>query len=244
MANKIAVASGKGGVGKTTISAGLASVFSSSGKKTLLIDCDAGLPGLDIMLNVSDKVNFTWYDVYCERCEAPDAVIKLNEFLHLIPAPKYAPDEDCFDAVKITADSLCDNYDIIIADAPAGLGRGLMRAIKASDNALIVATADEISVKGASGVDRVLRKNGISQTRLLINKYSVKSAAKGKLLTVDEIIDKTAVQLIGIIPEDINLQYKTVYKKSLKTVKSLKAFTRISKRINGESVSLSLSQLK
>ena len=244
MANRISVTSGKGGVGKTTISAGLAAVFSSSGKRTLLIDCDAGLPGLDIMLGCSDKVNFTWYDVYCERCEPSDAIIQINEFLHLIPAPKYAPDEDCNDAVKNTVDALSDNYDIIIADAPAGLGRGLIRAIKATDNALIVATADEISVKGASAVDSVLRDNGITQTRLLINKYSVKGAVKGKLLTVDEIIDKTAVQLIGIIPEDINLQYKTVYKKSLKTVKSTKAFTRISKRINGESVSLSLSQLK
>lgn len=244
MTNKISVTSGKGGVGKTTISAGLATVFSSAGIKTLLIDCDAGLPGLDIMLGISDKVNFTWYDVYCERCEASDAVIQINDSLHLIPAPKYAPDEDCPDAVKNTVEKLEDSYDIIIADAPAGLGRGLMRAIRATDNALIVATADEISVKGASGVDRVLRENGISQTRLLINKYNVKSAVKGKLLTVDEIIDKTAVQLIGIIPEDNNLQYKTVYKKSLRTVKSQKAFMRISKRINGEGVSLSLSQLK
>lgn len=244
MANRISVISGKGGVGKTTLSAGIAQAFANMGRKTLLIDCDAGLPGLDILLECGERVNFTWYDVYKGNAEPQEAVITLSDMLSLVPAPKIAPQEDCSEAVKTVSDALEEEYDIIIADAPAGLGRGLIRALCATENALIAATADEISVKGAESVDKTARENGIKQTRLLINKYNLKNAGKGKLLTIDEIIDKTAVQLIGIVPEDRDIAFTTVYKRRLRTEKSKRAFERIARRINGENVLLSLSQLK
>lgn len=245
MANKITIASGKGGVGKSTIAAGLGKCFSERGKRTLLVDCDAGLPCLDTLLNQSEKINFSWFDAMLERCSPEEALIKINDFLSLMPAPKKAIREDIeeenFPAIikKIEND-----FDIILFDAPAGLGRGLTRAVSASDNAIIVATADEVSVKGASSLDSLLLSLGISQTRLLINKYEIKAAKKDKLLSIDELISKTAVQLIGIVPEDKNLIYSGISPKKLKTAKSDEAFSRISRRIEGENVGLKLSQLK
>ena len=244
MALKIITASGKGGVGKSTICTGLALQLAKEGKKTLLIDCDAGLSSLDVMLDAAKEVNFTWYDIIRESCDIPDAILETDENLWLLPSPRAMLTEDLFDEFKEMIHSLEELYDIIIFDAPAGLGRGLLRAAKAADNALIVATADEISVKDAGKVNELLISEGITQSRLIINRYNLKAAKKGRLLTVDEIIDKTLVQLIGIIPEDKNIPYQTVSEKRLKTKKSTEAFSRIAKRILGENVELTLSLLK
>ncbi|MBE6791618.1 MAG: septum site-determining protein MinD [Ruminococcaceae bacterium] len=244
MAIRIITASGKGGVGKSTICKGLALQFSDAGKKTLLVDCDAGLSSLDVMLGVSHLVNFTWSDILSDRCETKDALLKVSEKLTFLPSPKEALTEDYFDQFSGLIKELDEKYEIIILDAPAGLGRGLQRAAKAASHALIVATADEVSVKGAEKVNALLQKEGITQSRLLINRYDIKAAKKGKLLTVDEIIDKTLVQLIGIVPDDKNIVYSTVSEKPLKTKRSAKAFSRISARILGEKKELTLKQLK
>ncbi|MBO5397041.1 MAG: AAA family ATPase [Clostridia bacterium] len=244
MAIKTVIASGKGGVGKSTITKSLGLQLSEKGASTLLIDCDAGLSSLDIMLGVSEKVNFTWGDVAEERCSTADALMKISDNLTLLPSPKRPLTKDFPDIIKNLTEKLQDDYDYIFIDAPAGIGRGLHRAAAGADKALVVATADEVSVTGAGTVQKVLRENGIRESRLLINRYDVRAAKKGLLLTVDEIIDKTLVQLIGIVPEDKNIMYSTVSEKRLKTRKSDSAFLRIAGRISGKYIPLELSQLK
>ncbi len=244
MAIKTVIASGKGGVGKSTVCKNLGLYFSSIGKRTLLIDCDAGLSSLDIMLGVSDRVNFTWTDVYDESCSIEDSILKINENLYLLPSPRAVLKEEYEDAIKSITEKLDTSFDYIFIDAPAGVGRGFIRAAQGATKALVVATADEVSVKGASTVASLLRDEGVNEARLLINRYDIKAAKKGRLLTVDEIIDKTLVQLIGIIPEEENIMYSTVSEKKLKTKRSDGAFMRIAKRICGENVELKLSQLK
>ena len=244
MAIKTVIASGKGGVGKSTVTKNLGLYFSSIGKRTLLIDCDAGLSSLDIMLGVAEKVNFTWADAADENCNLSDCILKINDSLSLIPSPKTPLKQEYEDAIKAITGELDGEYDYIFIDAPAGVGRGFMRAAEAATKALIVATADEVSVKGAATVASMLRDGGVSESRLLINRYNVKAAKKGRLLTIDELIDKTLVQLIGIIPEDENIMYSTVSTKKLKTKKSDGAFMRVAARITGENTPLKLSQLK
>jgi len=244
MAIKTVIASGKGGVGKSTITKSLGLQLSEKGASTLLIDCDAGLSSLDIMLGVSEKVNFTWGDIAEERCTTEDALMKISDNLTLLPSPKRPLTKDFPDIIKNLTEELQDDYDYIFIDAPAGIGRGLHRAAAGADKALVVATADEVSVTGAGTVQKVLGENGIKESRLLINRYDVRAAKKGLLLTVDEIIDKTLVQLIGIVPEDKNIMYSTVSEKRLKTRKSDSAFLRIAGRISGKYIPLELSQLK
>ncbi|MBR3768364.1 MAG: AAA family ATPase [Clostridia bacterium] len=244
MAIRIVTASGKGGVGKSTVCKGLGLQFAKAGKKTLLIDCDAGLSSLDIMLGVADKVNFSWLDIEADRCEIADTLIEVTENLTLLPSPKFIEAQINDSIISEIVNNIDEIYDIIIMDAPAGIGTGLIRAAKGASKALVVATADEVSVKGAKAVDNVLKQHGIEDSRLLINRYDVKAARKGLLLTVDEIIDKTMVQLIGIIPEDKNIVYSTVSEKALRTKKSDNAFSRISQRIDGKNVELTLSQIK
>lgn len=244
MAIKTVIASGKGGVGKSTVTKNLGMLFSEKNCNVLLIDCDAGLSSLDIMLGVQDRVNFTWGDVAEERCGTKDALVKVTDSLTLLPSPKSPLSEEFPDIIKRLSDELEENFDYIFIDAPAGIGRGLRRAARGANKALVVATADEVSVTGAGTVRQLLSDSGINEARLLINRYDIKAAKKGLLLTVDEIIDKTLVQLIGIIPEDKNIMYSTVSEKKLKTKKSDGAFLRIAGRITGNYIPLKLSQLK
>ena len=244
MTRSILIASGKGGVGKSTIACRLGIALAEQGQRVLLVDCDAGLSSLDVMLDATGDVVYHWYDVYQGNCEASDAVIKTDEGVDLLPAPYSPIGDEAPDGVKNAVDALAEDYDIVLIDAPAGLNAGLKRAAAAAKKAVVVATADEISVKGAAAVARTVKEQGLEQCRLLINRYEVKAAQKGKLLTVDEIIDKTAIQLLGIIPEDREITYSTVTGRYNEKSKSAKAFRRITKRVEGENVPLKLSQLK
>lgn len=244
MAQTIVIASGKGGVGKSTATAALGRAFAAAGKKTLLIDCDAGLSSLDVMLGVRDKVLFSWYDAYLGNCSADEAVTEAGEGLFLLTAPGLPLYEEASDAIEKVTAELTDEYDVIVRDAPAGLGAGLMRAAQGAELALIVATADEVSVKGAAAVAELIRKTGIENIRLLINRYDLKAAGKGNLLSVDELIDKSCVRLIGIVPEDKNITYSTVTNVHKANSKSAKAFGRTAARIDGKNVDLILSLLK
>jgi septum site-determining protein MinD len=241
MAQTIVIASGKGGVGKSTITAGLGRALSDMGKKTLLVDCDAGLGALDTLLGCGENAAFTWLDVFSGGCEPAQAIIKINDFLSVTPAPVTLPDTGSDDAVRLFVNAVSPAFDVILIDAPAGIGSGLTRAASAAKFGIVVATGDEISVKGAAAVDKKLTKAGVVSTRLIINRYELKAAKKGRLLSVDKMIDLSYVRLIGIVPEDKNLKYHSTLKKNSP---AFGAFERISKRILGENTPLTLSLLK
>lgn len=244
MSKTILVASGKGGVGKSTSVCGIGRALAALGRRTLLVDCDDGLNSLNLMLGCADRSVFSWYDVFSETCEPADAPVALNEYLSVLSAPVTPLDEDLTDAVKLAAAPFTEQFDFILFDAPAGLGRGFRRAAAASSVALIVATADEVSVRGAAAVRAALQPTDVSELRLLLNRYETKAAKRGKYLTVDEAIDKTGVQLIGVIPEDKEIKYATVTGTVRSNCRSAKAFERIAKRICGENQPLTLSLLK
>lgn len=241
MAKRIVIASGKGGVGKSTTAAGLGKALAKQGVNTLLIDCDAGLASLDTMLGCREFAAFGWYDVFSGSCAPADAVTKVFDKLSLISAPASTVGTDSKSAVKELVKALDGSFDVIITDSPAGLGTGVFRAAAAADYGLIIATGDEISVRGAAAVDEKLREAGVSGTRLIINRYDLKAAKKGRLMSVDEIIDASLVRLIGIIPEDDSLLYRGT--KSKKNI-AVGSFDRIAHRIMGKNVELKLTLLK
>ena len=243
MTRSILIASGKGGVGKSTVASRLGRLLAEKGRKTLLVDCDAGLSSLDVMLGAAENVAFNWYDVYLGRCEAAEAVVHTQNGPDLLPAPSFVLPEEAPDAVKNAVDALADDYDVVHRVHDGSRGH-TDRAARAAKKAIVVATADEVSVKGAAALAKTVTEKGVEQCRLLINRYDVKAAKKGKLLTVDDIIDKTVVQLLGIVPEDPEITYSTVTGKRNDKGKSAKAFARVAERIDGNNVPLKLKQLK
>lgn len=247
MTEKILIASGKGGVGKSTVTSFLGKAMADSGKKVLLIDSDTGLGALDIMLSVADKKMNTWLDVSDEACSIKNALIEISENLFLLPSPSHYPDEiDENVFVKITQECE-DNFDIIFIDASAGIDENLKRAAKSCDRAIFVATADEISVKCAAAAASETEKFGIDREdmRLIINRFVKKAAMKSKLLNVDGVIDKSGVRLLGIIPEDKKIPYSSVTSVLPDKKSSFsKAIKRIAGRIDGANIPLRINELK
>ncbi len=244
MAKRIVIASGKGGVGKSTTAAALAKCLAAQGKKTLLADCDAGLNTMDLLLNNADNIVYNWLDAVRGACSFEVAAAEIAPCLTLLCAPDELPDDLPDDCLKNLLLPVENNYDYILLDAPAGLGRGLKRAALCADTALIVATADEVSVRGAERTDTLLRELGITETRLVINRYELKAARKGRFLGIDGVINKTYVQLIGVIPEDPALRSLSVLRRVGKKSKGAAAAERIARRLQGEDVQLLLSLLK
>lgn len=247
MAEKILIASGKGGVGKSTVSVFIAKNFVQKGKKVLVIDSDTGLGALDILLGVSGEVLNTWADVIDNEYEVQKTVLKIEENLHLIPSPRLYVQNVPDDVFKNITDCLDSEYDVIIVDASAGIDENLRRCAYACDRAIFVATADEISVRCAASAATEITKFGISpyDIRIVINRYVKKFALKNKLLNIDGVIDKTGICLLGILPEDKAVPFMSVTNVLPKS-KSVfvSAVDRVVERMLGKNVPLNLKKFK
>ncbi len=237
MAEIIVIASGKGGSGKSTFASGISNALADLGKKVLAADCDIGLRSLDLMFGVTENVVFDWGDLLLERCTREQAVISGK--IDFLAAPRSFDEGFTPESVSALFRSFSDDYDYIILDAPAGIDRGMQLAASAADRAVVVSTADKVCVRSCSRAFDELRKLGVDDTRLVINMFEVKPACKHKLLNIDQCIDETGVQLIGVIPRDINIGYSSVTGKAPDAdAPSSLAFNRIAMRITGRRVPL------
>lgn len=245
MGNVLLFASGKGGVGKSTVVAGLGSALASDGKKVLLVDCDVCLGALDMMLFCAEKNVYNWLDVCRGSVDAAQASIVCRRGLRLLTAPRsevLASDGGSF-ASLISSQRQLNDY--ILIDAPAGIGEMIGLTAPLSDYAILVATPDEVSVKAAAVTEARCEELGVKTSRLIINRFRYKAVKQRRLLTVDSVVDKSFTRLLGIVPEDDAVVYSSVTKKELSPKSSVyRAFGRIAQRIEGRECGLLLSDLK
>ncbi len=240
MAKRIVIASGKGGVGKSSVCAGLACALQKAGHNVLVVDCDIGLRSLDIILSAQANMLFTWGDIISGRCSGDEALTATAYGPSLLCAP--GGFEDCFtaEAMRRMADEYEERFDYILFDSPAGIGQGLGLAGAAADSAIIVATPDSVCVRsGAIAADR-LSKLGIKNSRLVINRFDKRAIIKGKLLNIDDVIDSTRQRLIGIVPQDNSIMYNMTSGKPLPGKSAAAAFGRIAARLDGKRVPLQI----
>ena len=237
----IAVVSGKGGVGKSTVSAHVGRALAEAGRRVLLVDCDPGLNSLGLLLDRTDAV-YSWLDLAKDGCDAADALLEAGENLFFLPAPAFLPESTETDLIASALEKLDETFDYVLFDAPAGIGTGLKRAIGAANAVIAVATPDEISVRGAERVAAIAEEAGLPG-RLLVNRFDYKAAKKGKTLSIDEVIDKTYLRLLGVVPEDKELTFFLSQGLSKKS-RSAQAFVRIAGRVEGKNTPLTLSLLK
>lgn len=237
MAEIIVVASGKGGSGKSSFVTGVGRALVAQEKKVLAVDCDIGLRSLDLLFGVTENVVFDWGDLILDRCSRQQALIKGD--VDLLAAPRSFCDELTPEAVAALFKSFSEEYDYILLDAPAGIDRGFQLSAAGADKAIVVSTPDSVCVRSCSRAFDELRRMNIEDVRLVINMFEVKPVCKKKLLNIDQCIDETGVQLLGVVPRDINVGFCSV----TGTVPgefspSTLAYRRIAKRITGKRVPL------
>ncbi|MBQ7129061.1 MAG: septum site-determining protein MinD [Clostridia bacterium] len=239
--NVYVIASGKGGAGKSTTAAYLGVELCKKGKKVLLIDMDEGLRSLDIMLNVSSHTLFDVSDIIKGNCNVNQAVIPVKQCpnLYLLPAPITVNSLNSPKGMRLLCDKLSVYFDYILIDSPAGVGKGFKNAIAGADNALVVVNPDAVSVRDGAYVAKLLRESRIKNIRLVINKLDKKLVKKSIFYNIDEIIDATTLQLIAVIPNDIELikSFNNCGNSLYKSPATL-AFERFAKRLNGQNIPL------
>lgn len=237
MGKIFAVTSGKGGVGKSTVSVGLSLALAKMGKKVLLVDMDEGLRCLDIMLGVDKSVVFDLSDILHGK-EISDAVYQsiLDENLFLIPAPSKLGLIDSFSFTRFV-NEVEKLYDTVIFDFPAGIDFTLYSCLPKESLFLAVAFPDPITVRDAGVVSKKLFEIGC-QSRLIINNFQYKLTQKRLFKNIDDIIDESALRLIGIIPKSEELALFGMKHKLKTKGNAMLAFSRIAKRLYGENVKL------
>ncbi len=241
----IMVTSCKGGVGKSTVSANLAIKLALDGWKTLLIDCDFGVRSLDLILGLEDRVIFDITDIILRGISPEKAIIQdsRSENLYFCAAPyDYETDLEHDQFKKAIRDiGVKMNFDYIIIDTPGDTGTPLRLAAAASDEALIVSTYQPASIRAAERTGILLDESGLKTKKLIINCFHSDGKEFEGQPGLLEVIDKTSIQLIGIIPYDSRLSDKQAQGEDVFTIPSCnaaEAFTNIAIRLTGRTVPL------
>lgn len=236
------ITSGKGGVGKSTVTASLGAALAVRGRRVLLIDCDAGLGSLDHMLGVLDHRVFDIADVVSGAVEPTKAVYPstFQSNLFLLSAPGTEEDVVSPDVMRQLVAVLSRCYDHVLIDSPAGIGQGFLSAAAAAKRALVVATPDPVSLRAAARTRQSLEEAGVRQQRLVVNRFSgAKFRAQKCYRDLDSVIDAAGVRLIAVIPEDPVLSAATLRAQAAPEASpGAMAIGRLAARLEGEQVPL------
>lgn len=201
MGEILSVVSGKGGTGKTTLCAGIASCLAAEDKRVLCIDADIGLRNLDIALGMSEQSILTFTDVMNGLYDLTDATAHPrldNLFLLTAPFREEGLDREAFRRLLETAR---ERFDFCLIDAPAGVGTGFQLATAFSDRCLVVSTPDPASMRDAAAAADQLTLAGKENLSLIVNRVTPKLFRKMEL-TVDDMMDSVGLPLLGLVPED------------------------------------------
>lgn len=203
MGKVIFITAFKGGVGKTTVSAGIAAALASLGKRVCVVDADLGMRCMDLVLGVADLVVYDCLDVLTGRCRPADAIVSVagRENLFFMPAPiRYdgAPisrkqAEDLFSYLR-------EAYDFCIVDSSAELSEYYRQFAMQADEAVVVSLHQSTAIRAAEKTAANLAQFGHSRVHLVVNGYRAAYAKDGSLPTVLEMIRRSSIPLMGVIP--------------------------------------------
>ena len=247
MGELIAVLSGKGGTGKTSVCAAVSTALARMGHRVLAIDCDMGLQNLDISLGLSDSGAISFLDV-CEGGYRLDQAAKHHHFetLSFLTAPVNRTAESVgSDSFKAMVRAAKQEFDYIFLDAPAGIDAGFELAAKFADRCLIVTGADPAAMRDAARAAQRLELMGKSDVKLIVNRVSRKLFSTMSV-TVDDVMDTAGLPLIGVVPEDQNVTLAAAFGTPLisyTTRGAAKACEAIARRLEGRHVPLSIFDL-
>jgi len=207
----IVVTSGKGGVGKTTSSASLATGLAKRGYQVAVLDFDVGLRNLDLIMGCERRVVYDFVNVIQGDATLHQALIrdKRVENLYILPASQ-TKDKDALkmEGVEKVLEELESRFDFVICDSPAGIEHGALMAMHFADEAVVVTNPEVSSVRDSDRVLGLLQsktkkaKDGSSiKEHLLLTRYDPDRVERGEMLSVADVEEILAIPLLGVIPE-------------------------------------------
>ncbi len=204
MAKIYLVASGKGGVGKTTVCANLGLAYAKEGYNVILVDGDIGLNNLDVTLGVEDKIRYDIVDVLEGKAKLSQALIGMDNLknLRLLPSAKVNASERIRTPMfKKIVDELSEQADYIFIDAPAGIEYGFHRCASAAHQAIIVTTSHISAIKDADKAISTLATYSFKGIGVVVNRVRQDLVDRGEVLDPESIADLLRCPLYGAIPE-------------------------------------------
>jgi len=239
MGTAVMITSGKGGTGKTSLTAGVASCLAALGRRVLCVDLDIGMRNLDLTLGMSDRALMDFTDVMDYRCPLLTAAVEQPEIrnLFLLTAPHSSPglDQKRFQAV---IEEASEYFDFVFMDSPAGLGEGFQLAMSAADRVIVVSSVDPAALRDAQRT--VAELHDLTQLHLVMNRVQPRLISKLRT-SIDSAMDTAGLPLLGVVPEDPSVTLATAagIPLILATYKgAAPAYLNISKRLLGQRVPL------
>jgi septum site-determining protein MinD len=241
----ILICSGKGGVGKTTLTANLGIALARQGQRTAVLDADFGLRNLDLLLGLENRIVYTAQEVLAGSCRLEQALVKHKQEpnLALLPAgnPRMLEWLQPEDMQRIVA-MLRERHDVVLIDCPAGIEDGFKNAAAAAQEAIVITTPEVSAVRDADRVIGLLNTRGITPVQLVLNRVRPKMMANQEMLSVDDVTDILALPLLGLVLEDEQVIVSTNRGEPLTLNGSQSpaalAYTNIARRLCGEEVPL------
>lgn len=243
MSEVIVVTSGKGGVGKTTTSANVGTGLAKLDKKVVLIDTDIGLRNLDVVMGLENRIVYNLVDVVEGNCRIKQALIKDKRYPNLCLLPSAQTRDKTSvtpEQMKKLTEELKEEFDYIILDCPAGIEQGFKNAIAGADRALVVTTPEVSAIRDADRIIGLLEANEMKKTELIVNRVRMDMVQRGDMMSIADVVEILAIDLIGAVPDDENIVISTNNGEPLVGSDTLagQAYLNICKRIMGEDIPL------
>lgn len=244
MGKVIVITSGKGGVGKTTSTANIGTALAMLGHKVALLDTDIGLRNLDVIMGLENRIVYDLVDAVRGNCRLKQALIKDKRLdnLYLLPAAQ-TKDKTAVsnDQMAELCEKLKEEFDYVVIDCPAGIEHGFKNAIAGADEAVVVTTPEVSAVRDADRIIGLLEAAGLESPRLIVNRIRSNMVKSGDMMSVDDILDILAIELLGVVPDDDAIVISS--NRGEPTVLDAKsrpglAYRNIARRLTGEEVPL------
>lgn len=241
MGEVIVITSGKGGVGKTTTTANIGIGLSRLEKKVIVIDTDLGLRNLDVVMGLENRIVYNLVDVIEGNCRLKQALIKDKRFpeLYLLPSAQTRDKTSVSpEQMKKLVDDLKDEFDFVLLDCPAGIEQGFQNAIAGADRSIVVTTPEVSAIRDADRIIGLLEASGIRKNELVINRLRVDMVKRGDMMSVDDVTEILAIDLLGVIPDDEQVVIATNQGEPVVGEDCLagRSYDKISRRLLGEEI--------